>query len=241
MIFKYNEFLNEKLTDNLSGFDENELKQRLVNNEIDIVKYLDICDRYHLKFPTDEEIKQYLIDNRNNNINIHILLQSLIEYKLKLPAENIIKPYVLNGNLKINDYIEYYNSLTPDEMYQALSNYKQNLFDVYNDMLIYASEYNFLDLFKKSFKFKVDIYALNVALFNAIENSNFEMVKYLVDYGVNVNSYNALNSMLYYAIIKKNYDIVNCLLENDAKIYYSDLLLDTTDEIKELLKKYYKP
>lgn len=241
MIFKYKQFLNEKISDKLSGFNQKQLKNQLMNNKIDLDKYLHLCNKYSIELPNDEEIKEYLLYNQNNDINIKLFIRALKKYDLNLPDVKLIKPYVLNGNITIEFYKKYYGDLTNDEIYQSISNYKSRQYDTQNDMLIDASKYNYFDLFKKSFKYKVDKYSLQVALFNAIENGNFEMVKYLVDYGADVNSYYEIKTMLYYAIINKNYDIVKYLIDNNAKIYYQYLMLDTTDEINKLLKQSYKP
>jgi hypothetical protein len=47
MIKKYTEYLNEKLSDKLSGFDEEGLKQQLDNNKIDFKTYFKICKEYN--------------------------------------------------------------------------------------------------------------------------------------------------------------------------------------------------
>ena len=62
MTKKYNEFLNEKLSDKLSGFNEEDLKQQFLNGVIKIEKFFEIIHQYNIPRPSNDEIKQ-AIDN----------------------------------------------------------------------------------------------------------------------------------------------------------------------------------
>jgi ankyrin repeat protein len=54
-------------------------------------------------------------------------------------------------------------------------------------------------------------------LIYAVQNSHIKIVKYLIDVGINIDA-KALNGFtaIYYALIKNNYKMVECLLKAGA-------------------------
>ena len=65
MINNYKDFINEKISDKLSGFNEEELRIQFINGKIDIEKYLYNCDKYNFKIDT-ELFKKLLFDEKIN-------------------------------------------------------------------------------------------------------------------------------------------------------------------------------
>ena len=47
MIKKYNEYINEKLSDKLSGFNKTEIEQQLISGKISLDKYNELCKKYN--------------------------------------------------------------------------------------------------------------------------------------------------------------------------------------------------
>lgn len=64
MIKKYDEFLNKKLSDNLKGFNKDEIKQQFLNGELDWYKYYKILITNNLVTPTFDEITEWYNQNK---------------------------------------------------------------------------------------------------------------------------------------------------------------------------------
>jgi hypothetical protein len=63
MIFKYNEFINEKLSDKLSGFTKEDFLNKLLSGEINISEFFKIYSKYKLDIDYDE-LKPYFLNDK---------------------------------------------------------------------------------------------------------------------------------------------------------------------------------
>jgi hypothetical protein len=158
MIKKYNEFINEKLSDKLSGFDNNEIIQQLLNKKIDFRKYIKLQLKYNLKSLTSEELK-YLLDK---------YMLSLYDY-FDYCDDFDIKPI---SNDELINYINYTNKEFPN-------------YEIHQDpLLICASKHNNMDLFNYAIQHDANIhYADEAALKFAVFNNNYEMTEFLLKQG----------------------------------------------------------
>ncbi|BCS83144.1 ankyrin repeat protein [Cotonvirus japonicus] len=89
--------------------------------------------------------------------------------------------------------------------------------DIYNDDIIrWASKKNHNNIMKFIVNKKSDNHKKNIALRCSIEHGNFEMVKYLIDQGVdiNVDNGNIIHSALYYGRI----ETIKYLVEHGADV-----------------------
>lgn len=134
MITKYITFLNEKISDKLSGFNEEELKFQYEKGEITIEKYLQLCNKYHISLPPEDILKQEYLSNKINILKYLYLAQTynynlpetelnneLKEKKItvetylylsgkfldKLPNEIEIKQMLLNNMINVYDYLKF--------------------------------------------------------------------------------------------------------------------------------------
>lgn len=200
MIKKYSEYINEKLSDKLVGFDENDLKQQLIDCKISIDKYLFIC-----------------IDN---NIK---------------PSKDIIKKMFIDDKIDIDDYLKYCKKYdldypTNEEMHFKISKLKPN------DMLIYACDYDFLDLVKLSINNEADIRSYNDYCIKSIINKNYyDIIDYFLNY---INKSEITSLIIFYSITDNRIDIIKYLIDNNIFINKKYLPLCQTKETKNLLKKY---
>jgi hypothetical protein len=134
MITKYITFLNEKLSDKLSGFNEEELKFQYEKGEITIEKYLQICNKYHISLPPEDILKQEYLSNKIS-IRKYLYLAQTYNYNLpeielnnelkekeitvetylylsgkfldKLPNEIEIKQMLLNNMINVYFYLKF--------------------------------------------------------------------------------------------------------------------------------------
>ena len=102
-MLKYNDFINEKLSDKLSGFNEEKLKQQYFSGNISIELYYERCKENNIiPFTSDEIVKQYL----NGNItSLYELISDCEYYNIDLPIV-FIKNEFLNGRLNAERYLE---------------------------------------------------------------------------------------------------------------------------------------
>jgi ankyrin repeat protein len=184
MIKRYNKYVTEKLSDKLSGFNEEELKKQFFNGKIDIKKYLEICKENNIKINKDEIKNWYLNDyiNQYNFLKIcekykfdifldddvlytfdNFYILNLLEISIKFGSLKGLKYVIENGecDIDIND-----NQI----LKTAISN--NNL-----DIVKYAIEEQNVDPNLNN----------NYPLRIAIINKNFEIVKYLIKHGAKIN------------------------------------------------------
>lgn len=202
MIQKYNEFLNEKLTDTLRGFDEEGLKQQLIDNKIDIFKYLQFCEKYNLEYPSNEELINYFKD---------YTFDKIIKTLISIGNKELIKYYIDDGN-DINAHSSYALRIAVnkndikivkfliDNNAEITQTVVENAIDKDNDLSKYL-----IDICK------IDI--LNKILHYIVIKHNFELLKYTVEHGADIKSD---NSLFYTAVQYNDHKIVEYLIEHDA-------------------------
>lgn len=239
MIKKYNEYTNEKLTDKLQGFDKDELFKQFLDNKLTAEKLLDNCEKYNIEIPDDFEKK--LKDKLNNN---EILLESYLRickfHNLKTLSKDELLNIYKSGKINFDKYLtlcnKYNIDISIDDVYEKVKNMNNYI----DDMLEYSCRFNFTDLFKLAIKNGANLnYRKQFTLLNSVKNNNYEMVKTLVDN--NSDDINMFDSEpLLIAVQNGNFEIIKYLFEHGAKITNEIMNLQLTDEIKELLKKYYK-
>lgn len=266
MIKKYKEFLTEKLTDNLSGFNTDELLQQLIEHKISFRKYLETCKEYEI-IVNKEKLKQLLLSEKLEE-SFEIFYTLCNEYNIQMLTEDEIIDI-----LKINDYDDYYNILIDSIkfklnkiFYNTIKNV--NIEDNLQQLLKIISMYGNIHAFEYFYKtYDVNVYMLNNMLMYASNNSQFDMIKTLVKYGADI--YDNDNKITRNAVIDDNFKMFEFLIKNyydiknDSRILlrlairnqkskYIDYLINNgaiVDEnifnismygnIEELLKKYY--
>lgn len=152
MIKKYIEFLNEKLTDNLKGFDEQGLKQQFTNGEIDIEKYLQLCNKYNIEISGDEILKEYYLDN---NFSIRKYLYLAQKYNYKLPENELINEFK-NKKITTETYLDlskiYLNKVPSDiEFKQMLLNDEINVYEYLQFARLYKIKTSLTDIELKQY------------------------------------------------------------------------------------------
>jgi hypothetical protein len=188
MIIKYNDFLNEKLSDKLSGFNEEGLKQQFLKGKINLDNYFNICRKYNLEFPTQEEIFKKLKSSRYTPINLFVKSSEYGCLKgIKLAIE---KGFNLKDHLKrvLHDAVSHdYNDII------------KFIFDNYNiptvdlnfsfQLLVNHENIEILKYFINK-KIKIDEHTLKHTLYDASTNTyNIEIVKLLISMGAKVYEY----------------------------------------------------
>jgi ankyrin repeat protein len=94
MIKKYNEYINEKLSDKLSGFNKKGIDQQLINQQISLEKYTEICAENEL-IPSLNAIHDYLYEKYKNNPN------ELLSDASKYDFLDLVK-IAINNNADVN-------------------------------------------------------------------------------------------------------------------------------------------
>lgn len=94
MINNYNEFLNEKLTDNLKGFDADEIRNQFLNDEIEYKKYIQICKKNNIKINVEDFKQKFL----SGEVDIDIYINLCKDYNYELPSSDIIHTLIKNSS-----------------------------------------------------------------------------------------------------------------------------------------------
>lgn len=219
MIKKYNEYINEKLSDKLSGFNEEEILNQLINDKIKWSKYFELCSKYNLNI-NYEYLKPYFLNN-TIDFNKYYRTRKYYHY-IKLPSKEYLKELFLNGNITINIYKDICRKEdielpSKNEIYTSIKNYKDS-----KVLLNTAIRYNYVDLVKFAIKNGADIQHDNNYLYEAISNKSFECFKYLLETGLQISN---INDMLIFAINSKSFKIVDYLYDKiKDKINFNDML-----------------
>jgi hypothetical protein len=192
----------------------------------------------HKNGKTQFEIEEYWF-NADNIIKYEYNdeINEKLTDKLRGFNEESLKQQFLNGKIEYNNYLSkcnYYNFELPskDEIHMYVSKY-MNI----NDMFFHSCLYNFLDIIKTINLNKVSNLFLNMSLDNIIKNGNLELLKDVLKQDVDLND--EISNPLSSAVLYKQYDIVKYLLEIGAEIFEHVMYINTSSEIKDLLKKYY--
>jgi hypothetical protein len=212
MITKFNEYITEKLSDKLSGFNEEKLKQQLINGKIDIFKYLDICKKYNIEITDDSLIKK-----EYEKYSLEDILYKSFTVNSKFAID-----YVYNNNVSdktIIDVINYVTLFYNDNMevfiVYLISKYKDN--ETVRTKILSSLPLNKFIIFKlliDNFNFtknELNNLLINVCRYNSNENLKIE---YLIENGADIHyqNENALSTAIFYDV----YDNVECLIENGA-------------------------
>lgn len=261
MIKKYNEFINEKLTDNLKGFDEQGILNQLIDGTINFYKYFELALKYNFDV-NYEYLKEYFLNKKIDFYDFYMAKRNY--FYINYPSIQYLKDLFLNGCISMDVYPNLCRELhielpTKNDLYSAISNY--NDFDY---MLKNAIKYDFLDLVKLSIEKGADVHHHNDAyLYLAIGNDSFEVFKYLLNIGFKLKD---INDTFILTVNSKSTKIMNYLydkidisldeiLQKAIQYNYIELakfalnknvivnkkMIDDCDnnETKELLKKYY--
>lgn len=159
MINNYKQFVNEKLSDKISGFDKDGLKEQFLNGKISFYKFLTICKKYNIKLPSNEEVKQMYLSGL---IDIDEYLDIWFQYNTSKISDKELHQTIT----EINDNV--------DMLYYAI---------IYNflDLVKLA--------FSKCDKSIIDNVFINVAFEDAIKRNRIDVVKYLLSVGFKIYNY----------------------------------------------------
>jgi ankyrin repeat protein len=210
MIKKYNEFLNEKISDKLSGFNFDEIKQQLETNKINIFKYIEVCKNNNLSLPSDEEIQKYLINLDPN----YILFESC-----KIGLMFGVK-YAIDKGVNNNEYITASLRAVVYGNYIDILNYLiKNNFDIHydDDITFYnAVRIKRFEIVKILINYDISLKVLNDSLLISMSTKQYDVAKFLIEHGADVNYQfdNALN----HVISDFNPDMIKYLIEHGADI-----------------------
>lgn len=242
MIKRYNDFLNEKLSDKLSGFDEKSLEQQYLDGKIDFFKYIKICFENNIKIPED-----YISNEINKNLyNINRYLKLCDEYDYNLPSINLLNKAYDKYQIDLFEYIEIstrYYDIIPDiefvknEMnkitWSSIKNYKIDKYILLNKS--YGYNFNLSDILKNR------LLSNDMTLCEYIKYCYINKIKMLNDNELNIFmkkiSIDDLNQSLKIAIEYNNESLLKLLINNGAEIDYMDYYLyPIKNDNLELLK-----
>lgn len=241
MIKKYNEYINEKLTDKLSGFDEHELFNQYLDKKINIYKFVDMYRQYNLNYPNEKIVKQYVMDGKIPSYEydylcktIHFNFLSNVEMK-KLFDENKIDILRYNNYCKVNNL----DLPSKDEIFKHLSKLDPNTMLInsiitnnldgvklalskYAELNVNTLSYiNDIDILKYLDEHNINIFTNDIIFKESINNGNIEIFKYMLD------KYNIQNAekdhLINKCILHKQYDILKILLEYGANVTMKDI------------------
>lgn len=204
-MLKYNQFVTEKLSDKLCGFDENEMINNYLNDKMSLKRLVSTLKENKIKLP---------------NANIDVILYSLRydnEYQLFDVLKNfyliepfdIIKREYLNGLLPIEKYLETckeYDIELPD-IHTLKMAYFRNMIDI-SEYLNYCKKYyNELPDIKEISKYHRDQYFSSEIYIELLDKFyNIKITKdVLQDYLEN----NKIDEDTYNRLLKKYYNKQN--------------------------------
>lgn len=202
MIKRYYEFLNEKLTDNLIGKTEDEIivfLKTLEPNDM-LEKALELNFNIGIKLAIDNgaTIKNYQLKRSFNDGNYEI-----------------VKYFIQHTN-NIMQYYDMFMLLVKNKNIELLQLMFNNGFEI-DDSLISSVEVIARTDDTVFMKFLLNNIDLNkygeYLMINALMHSDIKMIKFLIDYGIDINMkhYDPIE----YACYNKKYkEIIKCLLNN---------------------------
>ncbi len=188
----------------------------------------------------NKDIYKYIVNNLDDDEVVELVksCRKALFIQLFIKAANRCYvntiDYMLNEKIKIVDFDleKWYNKLMEYGIYkkdhdiirEKIENYlninidTRTLFD-----LCKIGDIDTMDKLLKSHDFNYDInvrnYTDKTLLMYAIENNNNDMVKYLIDNKINLESVDKDGrNALFYAICRKNNDAIVYLIENEAKL-----------------------
>lgn len=86
MIKNYKEYITEKLSDKLSGFDAESLKKQYESGKINIFKYLSLCEQNNIDIDYDDFITKNMKD-----YDLDMILNLSMEYNFSHGIEYATK------------------------------------------------------------------------------------------------------------------------------------------------------
>lgn len=210
MIKNYKEYITEKLTDNLSGFDEQSLKQEFESGKFDIFKYIEICNKYKLPLPTDDEIIKSFEKLDPNYILFESCKIGLMQGVIYAFKHEINNDEYINASLRA---VIYSNNI---DILKYMIKHKVNIH--YDDDITFYNSVRLkrFEMVKLLIDYNISEKALNDSLLIAINLKQYEVVKFLIEHGADVN-YND-DQVLNKSISEFNREMIEYLLEHGANI-----------------------
>lgn len=211
MIKRYNEYVTEKLSDKLSGFNEEELKKQLLNGELDFNNYLNVCEKNNIQIDINE-IKQWFLTGKIKT-SISSIYSFYEKYNVKPFSENELIKILKNDNYQdlfkiLIDSIKFkLNKIFDIE----IKNYEKD--DNFLQLLKYISMHNNIHAFKLVYdNFEINKYMLTRMLLFTTDENNFDMIKILIEYGADI--YDTDNKILRNTVIENNFESFKFLVDN---------------------------
>jgi ankyrin repeat protein len=218
----------------IKTFDGKDLKQQFFNGKIDVKKYLEIVNENNLKLPTSEEIKKYITSIPENEKNKILINSSYLNYVdgIKYVINNVnefkkhealsiacsensidVVKYLIEHGVDFNKYYESnINELLKHNSFEILKYLiDNNIIDITDDKYILSESCKYennLKIVEYLINQGFDINLYNgEALYNAIENDNYDIVKYLIEHGAIIDEYhlNIITTREIRILLKKYY------------------------------------
>ena len=212
LLNEYKDKLQESLLNKLDGPNEEEIKNKFLSGEINIVKYIEFCKENNLKEPSSEELLSILSNKTPEEI---------ISTSIKIDFFDGIKYVLNNKNIKIH--------LLTFSLFKRLLillneyNEKELLFDVIDKYFIYSNTEHKLDL--ESYYLLSCTYGYIDGIIDALSNRGVEVdarsylaielavkynrldvIKFLLNYTKGTDVYNIFISVANEYLITHNID-----------------------------------
>eukprot|EP00833_Pecoramyces_ruminatium_P018011 jgi/Orpsp1_1/1192043/evm.model.d7180000090145.2 len=213
----------------------------LKNNSLELIKLLIENNK---KYPINENLKilmfrysirssntdifEYLIDNYNINAFIdEIIKEIIINDKLDLLKILISRDAI--KNIKEENNLIFLKEAIIFDNEKIIKYLIKNKFKVYNinneiiEIIICNNRLNILKILIPGYlNINNEDIDGNTALIYAIKYQNFEIIKYLVDNGADMNVVNKKINVIYHLINNNNIDILKYLVDNNLNINKKD-------------------
>lgn len=242
MIKNYNEYINEKLTDNLKGFNKNEIEQQLIDGKITSDKYYELCKKYNFE-ASEDIIHDYVYEQNKNNMDE--LLCEACKHNcfdlVKLAIENDANINYANSNPIINII---YNNNT--EIFNYLVEHGAKVESPFGvNYLVNAAVFNNnLDIIKTIIE-KDKSLDLRKLLYDTITiYYKIDIAKYLIKYGIDIHQLN-ITEMVTLLVNNNKIEVLDFVLNQNVTITddvmkYIKLRHNVNKEISLLLTDYYE-
>jgi len=215
----FNSLLDSSDIHELDSYSNNILYYAILNEDIDLIKYLITKDSnintYYSALEIsliiqNKDIFNLLLNNNALSLNKpnkfgHVPLITMIKMKNYSQSDKIsvIKELIKHGadvNYNNNDYSPLIFAI------------QENLVDLVNLLIKHGANVNFVGPLK------------NTPIIYAIIENNLSIVKILIEYGANINHVNVeFDSPIHFAIQHNSVDIADYLIENGAKFILNPL------------------
>ena len=238
MIKKYNEYIAEKLSDKLSGFNEEELKQQLLDDKIDIFKYIKICDEYKLPYPSKDELKKSF-----KYYSTEVVLRKSIRENFADGVKYALEQEEIDDDTLYDILMIKYRKTVKDEIKIILINkckdndYLKN--KIIKEITLF---YDIFELLIENYDFTKD--DLNKILIKVSKKSYFYSgidIRCVIKKGADIHYNN--DEALYNAVKYNISDNVETLLKLGAiitdEIYQHIKEKKSSNKMKDLIQKYY--